>query len=199
MEKSKQTDQSILEMIGKNEDQAFALLYKQYWQPLLHFAARYLHDRDACEEITQELFIKLHDRRLTLKINSSMSSYLYSALRNRIFNYIRDQAVYRKHINIAATRIMLSQNNVEQSIYMKELQEEIYFSLECMPSKYKEVYLLHERDHFTIRGISATLGRPVDTVEKQLRKAKRMLQNFLTLYNHMTVGNRSSRIRRTSR
>jgi RNA polymerase sigma-70 factor (ECF subfamily) len=184
------TDQLMLERIRENDDRAFDMLYKKYWKPLLHFAAYYINDRDTCEEITQELFIQLHNRRHTLRINASVASYLHTALRNKIFNYIRDQAVYKKHINIAAHKSTGSQNNVDQFISMKELQEEISVSLKCMPLKCKEVYLLHDRDDFTVKKISQMLSRPVDTVEKQLRRAKTHLRNSLLSTNEYATKNK---------
>ncbi len=112
-------DQVMLDMIRDNDDHAFELLYKKYWSPLMNFAAHYLEDKDTCEEIIQQLFIQLHSRRSSLKINSSISGYLYAALRNKILNHIRDRAVYRKHIRIAANATSRTQNNVEQFISLR--------------------------------------------------------------------------------
>ena len=181
------SDQLILDMIQENNDYAFVLLYKKYWKPLMSFAGHYLEDKDSCEEIIQQLFIQLHARRSSLKINSSVSAYLYAALRNKILNHIRNQAVYKKHITIAAHSANRIQNNVDQFIYMKELEQEISFSLNQMPIKCKEVYLLHDQDQFTIKKISELLSRPVDTVEKQLRRAKKLLRSHLLPQGHQVL------------
>jgi len=172
-------DDDLLQLIHNNDDQAFTLLYKRYWDPLLNFAAHYLEDSHSCEEIVQELFVQLHARRASICIKSSVSSYLYAALRNKIFNYLRNKAVYKKHVGIAASTRSVTQNNVEQFINLKQLQKEISSSLNRMPEKYKEVYLLHDESHYTIKRISEILNRPVDTVEKQFRKATELLRNHL--------------------
>jgi len=180
-------DNDLLQLIHKDDDQAFKLLYKRYWGPLLNFAGHYLDDSHSCEEIVQELFVQLHARRASLSIKSSISSYLYAALRNKIFNYLRNKAVYKKHVGIAASAKSITQNNVEQFINLKQLQKEISFSLNSMPEKYKEVYLLHDENHYTIKKISEILNRPVDTVEKQFRKATELLRNHLR-ERKMSVG-----------
>jgi RNA polymerase sigma-70 factor (ECF subfamily) len=74
----------------------------------------------------------------------------------------------------AAKKKMTAQNDVEQSIYLKELQKSIFKSLQQMPARCSEVYLL-KQEQLTVKQISQTLNRPTDTVEKQLRKAKKML------------------------
>src|SRR5215217_8761489 len=158
---------------GQN-DNAFEVLYKQYWPQLLSFAGQYIDDKQTCEEIVQDLFVQLYVRGISVKLKHTLKSYLLVALRNRIFNYLRNRAVYRKHVTNAAKRKMTSQNNVEQSIYLKELQKSIFKSLKQMPARCSEVYLL-KQEQMTVKQISQTLSRPTDTVEKQLRKAKKML------------------------
>jgi RNA polymerase sigma factor (sigma-70 family) len=171
-----QPEVSILP-IGQDK-QAFEDLYKKYWQLLTDFAAQYLDDKQTCEEIVQDLFVQLYTRGLTVQTKHTLTSYLFVALRNRIFNYFRNKAVYKKHINLAAKRRLTHQNNVEQSIAFKELEKSIFASLQHMSERYREVYLL-KQEQLTIKQISQTLNRPLDTVEKQLRKAKKLLIEHL--------------------
>lgn len=172
-------DEELLELIRNQDEHTFDWLYKKYWNPLIHYARHYLIDEDTCEEIVQTLFVHLHSKHTSLKISSSVSSYLYASLRNRISNYLRNQAVYKKHVMLAISTDPKTQNNVEQFMNMIELQKEITLSLKQMPVKYSEVYKLHIQNHFTIKKIALILNRPVDTVEKQLRKAKALLRNNL--------------------
>jgi len=162
---------------GQNDD-TFEILYKQYWSLLINFAGQYIDDRQTCEEIVQDLFVQLYVRGISVKIKHTLTSYLFVALRNRIFNYFRNRAVYKKHLTIASKKRMTAQNNVEQSIYLKELQKSIYTSLQHMPARCSEVYLL-KQEQMTVKQISKALNRPTDTVEKQLRKAKKMLMEHL--------------------
>lgn len=176
-------DSELLELIRKNDDRAFTMLYNKYRNPLLNFAAHYLNDRDSCEEVLQQLFVQIHIRRISLKISSSVSSYLFAAMRNKIFNYLRNKSVYKKHVNNATKTNPVTQNDVDQFINRKQLEEEITSSLAQMPGKCKEVYILHDQDHMTIKKISELLNRPVDTVEKQFRKATELLRNYLKAFN----------------
>ena len=173
-------DNESLELIRNNNDVAFSMLYKKYQQSLLMFASRYLPDSYSCDEVVQDLFVQLHLRRFSLKIDSSFSSYLFAAIRNKIFNYLRDKAVYKKHIIIAANRTPVAQNNIEQFMDMKQLEDEISISLNQMPVKCKEVYVLHHQNNVPLKHISELLSRPVDTIEKQFRKATAILRNHLT-------------------
>jgi len=173
------SDPDILQMIGKNNEEAFKILYKKYWRLLLKYAATFLNDEYACKEIVQDLFVHLHSSSSRLKIYSSFSSYLFVSLRNKIFNYLRDQSVYKKHVRKASYNGVLACNDVEQSVDLTELQRGIRFSLKRMPVKYSEVYILHDENSYTLKKISEILDRPVDTIEKQLRKARCLLRSDL--------------------
>ncbi len=179
-------EEDIINLIRQNDSLAFDLLYKKYWNRLLHFAFRYVKDGYVCQEIVQELFVQLHTSGARLQINSSLSAYLFVAIRNRIYNYLRNQALYNKHITLASKRIMVSHNNVEQAINFMDVQNKINDTLCRMPEKYRTVYLLHDKSHFTVKKISEVLNRPVNTVEKQLRKAMYILRDKLVLHE-MTV------------
>lgn len=87
---------------------------------------------------------------------------------------------------MAGKRILASHNNVEQAINFMDVQNKINDTLCRMPEKYRTVYLLHDKDHFTVKKIAEVLNRPVNTVEKQLRKAVYMLRDRLIL-DEMTV------------
>ena len=179
-------EEELIQLIRQNDSIAFDLLYKKYWNSLLHFAFRYVKDGYVCQEIVQELFVQLHTSAHRLKINSSLSAYLFVAIRNRIYNYLRNRALYQKHITLAGKRIVASANNVEQAIDFMDVQNKINDTLCHMPEKYRTVYLLHDKNHFTVKRISEVLNRPVNTVEKQLRKAIYILRDRLVVHE-MTV------------
>src|SRR5215831_10547492 len=177
----------LLKKLAKHDNEAFTMLFQAYWPLLLRLAGNYINDGDTCKEIVQDLFVSLYARRNKLTINHSLSSYLYVCLRNKIRNYLRNQSIYRKHIGLSSEINYLSgeithhNNNVEQFINLSELQKKIMDCLNKMPLKCKEVYMLHYHYQYKVKIISGLLQRPVDTVDKQLRKAVRLLRNYLVV------------------
>jgi RNA polymerase sigma-70 factor (family 1) len=176
---------AIADLINNSDKNAFPTLYRIYWDRLLVFASRYLNDKESCKEIVQELFIQLHINKLPLNLKSSVSAYLYSAVRNRIFNHIRNRSVYKRHIHTASSKVSLSQNNVEQSLRFKELQAIIHQVLAGLPKRYREAYLLRQTERYPVKKIAVTLNRPVDTVEKQIRKVHDILRERLSFYRSL--------------
>ena len=175
------SEPELINMFNEKNDQVFDFLYDKYWHTLLNYAGSYVTDRDACKEIVQEFFITLHKKKPQITSTSSLSSYLYSSLRNRILNYIRDESVYKKHINGAtkSAHHLKPYNNVEQFINLVELKKEIFNCLNKMPVKYREVYLMYMQNQYSLTTIAELLQRPLATVEKQFRKASFRLRDYL--------------------
>jgi RNA polymerase sigma factor (sigma-70 family) len=175
------SEPELINMFNQKNDQVFDFLYDKYWHTLLNYAGSYVTDRDACKEIVQEFFITLHKKKPQITSTSSLSSYLYSSLRNRILNYIRDESVYKKHINGAtkSAHHLKPYNNVEQFINLVELKKEIFNCLNKMPVKYREVYLMYMQNQYSLTTIAELLQRPLATVEKQFRKASFRLRDYL--------------------
>jgi RNA polymerase sigma factor (sigma-70 family) len=169
-------------IICNEKKYSFECLYKEYRQMLLNEACRYIKDRDSCEEIVEDLFVGMYMRPFPLTVKTSVPAYLLVALRNRIFNHIRNEAVYKKHLLFFGSQDITGQSNAEQLLELKELRERVSFFIKQMPARYREVYMLRDQTQFTVKKISAFLNRPIDTVEKQLRKATWFLRDNLKQY-----------------
>jgi RNA polymerase sigma factor (sigma-70 family) len=175
-------EQHLVRLINTGDSAVFSQLYQQYWSSLLDFAENYIPDSDTCKEIVQQLFITLYVKGSHLNIHASLRSYLYSSLRNKIFNHLRNRSTYIRHIRGAsrANAPECGDNQVEEFIDVRELKTKINSCLERMPVKCREVYVLHKQQQYTLKRTSEILQRPVDTVEKQLRRAIHLLRDYLS-------------------
>src|SRR5688500_2224376 len=126
---------ALTHIINLKDNKSFDYLYKIYWDRLLDFAGKYVADRETCKEIVQELFISLHMKREYLHIHVSLTAYLYSSLRNKILNHLRNESVYKKHIALAcqSLKAMQAGNGVEDILDGLELEKEIFICLNKMP------------------------------------------------------------------
>jgi RNA polymerase sigma-70 factor (ECF subfamily) len=77
----------------------FESLFRKYYQMLCAYAYGFVNDTDNAEEIVQDLFYKLWEKRFEIRINSSVKSYLYSAVHNRCLKFIEYRNVETKYRN----------------------------------------------------------------------------------------------------
>lgn len=64
--------------------------FKAYYAPLCKYANSFIFDKDLCEDLVQEIFLKIWDK--NPDINSSISSYLYRAVKNSCINQLKKTA-----------------------------------------------------------------------------------------------------------
>ena len=175
-------DRDLLIGLKQNDEYVFTLIYRKYWSVLMRLAAPFVEDTDTCQEIVQEIFVGLYRKRSQINIKVSFSSYLYVSLRNRIRNHIRHRTIYNKHMGVIKRLYSPMANDVEQFVNRTELERQIMVCLNGMPAKYRQVYLLYNQGRCPLKQVAFVLNRPVDTVEKQFRKAVGMLREHLTFF-----------------
>lgn len=176
----------------QSDREAFARLYKKYWRRLFDSAYKRLLLREECEEIIQELFVDIWAKRETLLVTVSLEAYLFGALRFSIYNLIRSQKIRNAYLDHLTNTREAEQNYIEDRLYYEELARALEKSIENLPEKAKNVYLLSRRDNLTYKEIAQQLNMPVDTVEKQMGKALKILRMNLkdfTLILILLTGN----------
>ena len=81
------------EAIKSGDIKAFENLFQELYPSMCAVAMRFITDRDAAEDIAQEAFIKLWEKRTTYKEIPCLKTFLYVSVKNLCFNYIRDKKV----------------------------------------------------------------------------------------------------------
>ena len=89
------SDNEIIEGIKKNDKRALTTLYNNYWKSLYLSSYNLLKDKEVSEEIIQDIFIEIWNRRTTLDIKVSLKSYLYACVRYKVFAEFRKSKMIR--------------------------------------------------------------------------------------------------------
>lgn len=81
-------DRNLYLLLREGDEHAFQALFKKFYPALCHFAHQFLSDREQSEEIVQEMFVKLWEKRAVLNIETSVKHYLFRSVRNHCLNQI---------------------------------------------------------------------------------------------------------------
>lgn len=79
--------------IKKGDTKAFEALFQEFYPSMCIVATRFIADQTAAEDIVQEAFIKLWEKREAYQDIPSLKTFLYVSVKNLCFNYIRDRKV----------------------------------------------------------------------------------------------------------
>jgi RNA polymerase sigma-70 factor (ECF subfamily) len=161
---------------------SFEVLFRQYYQMLCSYAFRFVNDTDTAEEIVQDLFYKLWEKRDELQINTSVKSYLFSAVHNRCLKYIEHRNVETKYKNYYLLHESEIDNETQNASDIQELQGIIDKTLDSLPDKCSRVFKLSRFEGLKYHEIAEKLSISVKTVEANMGKALKMLRKNLKNY-----------------
>ena len=146
---------------------------------------QYLDSVEEAEEIVQEVFAKIWDKIGSLEIQISAKSYLYSAVRNSCFNYLKHQKVRQAH---AAHELRTKSEGVE-SFHMetKELGNAIAAAVGKLPERCRMIFEKSKFEDKKYREIAEEMNISVKTVENQMGRALKILREELRQYMPLLV------------
>lgn len=162
-------DTELIKKLKENGEESMIFLYKKYWKILYISAFKILKDKDICEDIIQELFIKIWNKREELNITSSLQNYLLAAVRYEVYRKLRKLKTYEPIIDDITE--MVSDLSLSNKLEFKEMQSQISSVIDTLPARCKEVYNLSRNELLSHKGISNRLSISTNTVRNQLAKA----------------------------
>lgn len=158
----------------------FELLFRQMYAPLCRKVFRILKDQEASEDIVQDIFVKLWEKRSEINIQTGIQPYLYRAVANAAFNYLKKDRPFEEfdsdiHEN---TDHINSQLQLES----QETARHIHHVIDALPPACKTIFLLSREDGLSYKEIAETLNISIKTVENQMGKALKILREKLSTY-----------------
>lgn len=166
---------------GSNDMEAFEVLFKTYYPPLVAFAYKYVSDLEIAREIVQDFFTRFYEKRNTIVIDTSLKSYLYRSVTNCCINHIKQKNIQDKHLKILEHE-RVNVDNLENEIYTVELQHKIFRTIEKMPAKCKKIFMMNRFEGLKNEEIALKLQLSKRTIETQISKAIKILRHELKDY-----------------
>ena len=165
----------------------FSKLYVSYYARLVRFASLYVGAMGDAENIVQDFFLYLWERKEILPELQQPDAYLFSAVKHRCLNFLRSQ------LSIVDRRQPLS-DIMEQEFKLKlyslqllddsqmsidEVEKQICRAIDNLPERCREVFMLSKMEELSNKEIAERLGISVKTVEVQMTKALSRLRKEL--------------------
>lgn len=165
----------------------FEEIFIQYFPKVRTFAAILLKSEQEAEDIAQDIFVKLWEQP-DLWERSLVRNYLYTMVKNHVFNRIKRKNIELKYINTQMNSHSLEEiaefKDPLNEIYHEELQLLLKLTLEQMPGKRREIFEMSRFEHLSNNDIAKKMSLSVRTVEHHIYLAMKDLKNiiFITLF-----------------
>lgn len=178
-------EKNILRRIGKGDLKAFEMLFREYYEPLCRHALKFLQDPDEAEEIVQDLFYGLWEKRFQLRIETSANSYLYAAVHNKCMKVLRHKTVeskFRAHYLANGSETDTSSEITGVSEEVERIMER---TLKSLPDRCSKIFRLNRFEGMKYQEIAEKLSISVKTVEANMGKALKLLRKNLKDYTEV--------------
>ena len=172
------SDAELLAALYSDDQGSFTEIYQRYCYALFTLAYRKLKNREVAEELVQDLFENLWNRRASHEI-AQLKQYLFSALRYRIINYIKAQQVragYELYCRLAGTPV---DTTTEDAVAYGELNSALFAGMRKLPAKTREIFQLSRLEQYSVAEISGRVNLSEKTVEYHITKSLKLLRSYL--------------------
>ena len=175
-------DAALLRKVKEGDAHSFRVLFERYWEPLYATAYNRLKSAEEAQEVVQDLFLSLWQRREQLTINTSLSAYLFSALKYAVLDHMRAQIVRERYVKMIQSEGATQRNMTEEIVAYRELQKTVQAGIETLPARCQQVFQLRRLEQLSVKEIAKKLSISPKTVENQLTKATKVLRVYLKEY-----------------
>ena len=175
-------DAALVRAMRADDARAFQQLYERHWYALYATAYRKLASREAAEEIVQDVFATLWQRRATARIDQ-LAAYLHTAVRYRVIDFFR--AEERRRTYLGQLPPGPATTNTADTVAAADLSQALDAGVAELPPHTREVFRLSRTEHQTVPEIASHLNLSPKTVEYHLTRALKLLR--VSLRDFLTV------------
>lgn len=162
-------------------DRLFDYFFDKYYQGLCVYAFKVLHSRDKAEDVVQEFFVKIWDKRESLKIESSVKSYFMRSVHNNCLDYLSRQDT-RESYKAYQLAHSTYKDLVDYPLLDFELEQLLNKAINALPEKIRETFVMSRMDGLSYKEIADQQGVSVKTIEYRVGKALAILRTELRDY-----------------
>lgn len=166
------------------QEKGFKQVFDSYYPRLLRFAKEYVKDEHEAENILQNVFLTLWEKRSSLRVDTNLTAYLMTLVKSQCLNYLKHRKVmdhYSKTITTAQQQetafsyYAISKFEPEQ-MDIESLERMVEKAIGELPEQCRKVFELSRYDGLKYREISERMGISVKTIETHMSHALKALR-----------------------
>ncbi len=167
----------LLLAIRNGDEVAFKELHDLYKEPAMRFCNSIIKDIEESENLIQEVFIKIWDKRTGINPDLNFNSYLFTIIRNRVYDYLKE--VKRNEFVKERYWHNIVQHQQSESDLKEERITNIKTAINDLTEKRRRILQLNYEEGKSYEEIATMLNISKNTVKNQLVKTKQIIRTQL--------------------
>ena len=181
------SDRALIQRLKDDDETTLRQLYEYYSDKMYSVAFQFTKNQYDSEDIVQDAFIKLWDKRHTLNDNSRVWSFLYVITKHSSFNKLRQLKYQDKtdgtelDLQSASNIATYAADSYTNSREIAELED---FVLTKLPKQQREVYMLSRQQGLTYQEIGQEMNISANTVKNHLVQCLKSFRTYFKKYGY---------------
>lgn len=182
---SKFSDEELAVLLREGDHLAFTEIYNRFFSLLYIHAFRRLGDDEEANDVIQELFAVIWDKRELLHLTGSLSSYLYASIRNRMLDKIAHKKVSDKYMDSLASYSELDYSYADHKVREQDLKQLIEKEINALPEPMRAIFILSRKEHLSHKEIAEVMDMTEQAVKSQVKRALKILRVKLGFFSYL--------------
>jgi RNA polymerase sigma-70 factor (family 1) len=179
-------ERELLRQISHGDRAIFKTLYTTYFDDVQRYISLFEPSGNSLDELTQDVFVRIWEKRSYLEKVDSFKGYLFMVTRNVVFNYLRGLKVQRKVKELSEVE-RADRNEAEEQLLFKQYYRIALEAMEKLPPGRRKVLKMSVDDGMTLDEIAVELQISRAGVKKQLYAATSFVRQYLQEHGELTV------------
>jgi len=165
------TDASLVELASEGDHQAFEHLFARYKEAIMRLFEQRLGESDTADDLLQETFIKVYLHLEDYSASYTFGQWVYTIARNTLVDHMR-RKVEGVPIDDRFCAPAAMTPTPEESVIIGQTRAHFESSLSELSEDYRRIIEMRYIDEYSYEEIAEKLGKPLNTVKTQIRRAK---------------------------
>ena len=172
-------EKCLIQRVINNDREAFNLLYVHYLNNLYRYIYVFTKSKELTEEIIQNVFVKIWDRRASLENVTCFKAYLYRSAKNLLVDEIRRSQVQSKAEMALKPETEAYHEESDTHLIYKQYYQIAQDAINLLPEKRRQIVQMRIMDDLTLDEIAERLCISKNVVKKQLYAGLQFLRAYL--------------------
>lgn len=174
-------------LLRQGDYEAFSFLYQSYSRPILGRIIHLVKSPEIAEEILQDLFMRIWEKRERVNPELPFKSFLFRIAQNLVYDHFRKVSLNHRFKAEFIQNNSEGYQHIEEELVFKQTQQQVMETIRTLPPQCQRVFILYKLEGKSYKEIGEMLAISKSTVNNHLTKANLLLKQQLPFYQNPTV------------